>query len=339
MLAYDRSQTVVAKRMVPDMSRTRPLLESPSTARTLAVVTLLLAIVGCAAPPAQQSRAASATATPSVRPSPSDTPPSVATTPIATTEPTATPSLAFEPPAGFLPPNSLAMVVVDALHIRAMPSLSSEVIITAGAGETVYLRAWSGPITAEDAEWYSVAFAPGYSDWPKFPPIGTSSFGGWAAAAVSEQRYLEPLPPRCPDDEPDLDLLSGLSEWERLACFADRELTVVGTYEDHSGSGYPGDFQPAWLTEPSDQHILWAHWLGGSGPLALHIPPGSGLVFPPAGSLLQTTGHFNDPSSVSCTMTREDEPAIPVDSASAELYCRERFVVDAFEVIGTDPNY
>ena len=39
-------------------------------------------------------------------------------------------------------------------------------------------------------------------------------------------------------------------------------------------------------------------------------------------------------------LTPPEEPsALPRDPANAVLYCRERFVVDSYEVIGTDPDF
>ena len=55
---------------------------------------------------------------------------------------------------------------------------------------------------------------------------------------------------------------------------------------------------------------------------------------------MRLTGHFSDPASTTCTIsTFVGEQATAVDQRTAELYCREQFVLDALEVIGTDPNY
>jgi len=72
----------------------------------------------------------------------------------------------------------------------------------------------------------------------------------------------------------------------------------------------------------------------------LHIAPDSGLALPEGGSIVRVTGHFIDPASTTCSMSLPDgEQSKPADPRTAELYCREQFVVDSFEVIGTDPAF
>ena len=99
-----------------------------------------------------------------------------------------------------------------------------------------------------------------------------------------------------------------------------------------------GDFEPFWLAHPMVPMFLWADFQAGVGPLPMRAPPG---FEPPAlGSIVRVTGHFSDQASPTCTMsTFVGEQAIAVDQRTAELYCREQFVLDALEVIGTDPTY
>ena len=59
-----------------------------------------------------------------------------------------------------------------------------------------------------------------------------------------------------------------------------------------------------------------------------------------SGSILRVTGHFNDARSVDCVVAPGDPGQERVaNDLAAEWYCREQFVVDAWEVIGTDPDY
>ena len=64
-----------------------------------------------------------------------------------------------------------------------------------------------------------------------------------------------------------------------------------------------------------------------------------------SGSIVRVTGHFSDPASTTCVLngadwsTGEPLPAAGPDPRIAELYCREQFVVDAYEIIGTDPDF
>ena len=317
---HDRSQAVVAKRMVAGMSRTRPLLEPRTVARMLGVSTLLLATVGCAAPAAQESQLPSATATPSGRPSASDTPPSVAPIP--------TSSLAFEPPDGFLPPNSLVRVVVDQLQLRTGPGLAASVQGTALRGERFSVAAYFGPVVRDGVDWYRLG-----------PAIG-GDLDAWAAAGSGEDRYLEVVPPDCPSGDPALaTLINMASDWDRLACSGDRSLSLEGTLGCGVCDGtMGGDFEPFWLAYPRVGLFLWDDFQAGVGPLTVRTPPD--FEIPALGSIVRVSGHYSDPASTTCTMsTFEGEQATAVDSRTAELYCREQFVLDTVEVIGTDPAY
>ena len=299
-----------------------------------AIGTLLTGLVmaGCAAPAAQESLAPPPRATPSVRPSASGTPPSVAPTPTATFGPTAAPaqSLAFEAPDGFLPPNSLVTVVVDQLQLRTEPGLAASVQGTAVRGERFSVAAYFGPVVRDGLDWY------------KLRPATVGDLDAWAAAGSGEDRYLEVVAPICPAG-PDLATLINEipNDWDRLACFGDRSLTLEGTYGcGGCGGTTPGDFEPLWLAYPMNFTFLWADFQARLGPLEMRVAPESGLELPEPGSILRVTGRFNDPVSSTCSMSWfEGEQANPVDPRTAELFCRERFVLDAFEVFGTDPNW
>ena len=65
-------------------------------------------------------------------------------------------------------------------------------------------------------------------------------------------------------------------------------------------------------------------------------------MFPPNASIVQVTAHFSDPASSTCVIhpTMEGvEIGAEVDPVIAQLWCREQFVVDAYEIIGTDPDF
>ncbi len=224
-----------------------------------------------------------------------------------------------------LPPGSLVVVIVDALQLRAEPGLNAPVVATVSAGALFSVHAL-GPVMLDGLDWYRLGTA------------GDSVL--WAAAGSGGDRYLELVPPDCPAADPDLATLSNMTKWDRLACFGDRSLSVVGTYgrTRHAVGAQPGTYEPIWLAASEPADILWVEW--GIGPLALHVAPDSGLAFPPEGSIVRVTGHFNDPASATCVVSAFDgEQVMALDPRTADLYCRERLVVDAFEVIGTDPNF
>ena len=306
---------------------------SHAKAPTLSIVAIVAAIVGCAAPAAQESLASADTsAAPSVTASPSGAPEATAPSPTATSEPTASPagSLAFEAPEDILPPWAFVEVAVDNLQLRARPGLSAPVVGTAPAGQRYQIFDEFGPVVVDGLDWY------------RLPTMGEAVI--WAAAGSGADRYLELVPPVCP---PDADLLLAsvvlMTQWEHLACFGDRSLTFEGTHGCAGcGGTTAGDFEPGWLAFPMNFDLLWSDYGAQSGglPLEMRIAPDSGLERPPHGAIVRVTGHFNDARSATCSMsTFEGEQATPVDSRTAELLCRERFVVDSFEIVGTDPNF
>jgi hypothetical protein len=272
----------------------------------------------------------------SSRPSTSAVPsPSAAATP--TPEPTATPvpTPAFEAPAGILPPNSLVVVIVDGLQVREQPGLSGAVVDTLPEDTVVELSDPSerliGPTAVDGIDWYAVLYQ--------------GDLGGYVAAGAAGDRYLELAPPRCEEGEPNLAAVLHITEWERLACFGDRSLTVTGTYRcPDCEIASRGGYEPHWLASPDNRNYLSIGGEGGLGPfgLILHFSPEAGLDPPPNASILRVTGHFSDPASSTCAIRptmSEVEIGGEVDPVIAELYCREQFVVDAYEIIGTDPDF
>lgn len=290
-------------------------------ARSLAAVATALMCIGCTAPAALESQSPSDTPAVSASPSASATavPP-----PSATSNPSATPApaIAFEAPNGILPPESRAVVVVDALQLRAGPGLSESVIATLSATTVVELD-WTGPATVDGLDWYL---------------LSSGDQNGFAVAESGGDRYLELAPPRCVEPEADLAALTNITAWERLACFGDRSMTVVGTYGcPVCGSYLPGTYSPEWLAPGRLSYLTSSQ---DARPLVLHFAPDSGLQAPPNASIVRATGHFNDPAATTCVFTPPEDLVWRVfDPLNSVLYCREQFVVDSYEVIGTDPDF
>jgi hypothetical protein len=308
-------------------------LRATARRRSLSIVAAALVCVGCAAPAGQGSQSPSGSlgdvppaSAASLTPTPTSSPAS---------QPSATPALAFEAPAGVLPPNSLVIVTGDGLRIRETPGLSGPVMTTVGAGQVL----WTGGSATEvdGIRWYLMSFAAGFRDWPTFPE-GTQS--GWVAAGVGDERYVELMPPRCPAAEPDLLALTKLTAWERLACFGGRPLTVTGTWGCPYCDGTTGGtYEPIWLANPLNFALLSVRF-GVANPIGLRFPPESGLQFPTVGgSILRVSGHFNDPAATTCVISWMGYEEVEPLAGTAELYCREQFVVDSYEVVGTDPDY
>lgn len=73
-----------------------------------------------------------------------------------------------------------------------------------------------------------------------------------------------------------------------------------------------------------------------------HLPPELEGTIPTAdresheGTLLSVTGHFDDPRSTECSLTPTADGYPTVDPGNAALWCRQRFVVDAVEIVDAD---
>lgn len=238
------------------------------------------------------------------------------------------PTLAFEAPEGILPPNSIVRVVVDQLQLRDEPGQEARVQGTAVRGERFSVAAYFGPVVRDGLEWYRL--------WP----ATVGDIDAWAAAGSGADRYLEAVPPSCPSGDPDLaTLINMASDWDRLACFGDRSLSFDATFGCGPCDGViPGEWEPSWLTYPVSVSYLWADFQAGIGPLPMRAPPD--FEYPEVGSIVRLTGHYSDPASTTCRIsTFVDSELAAVDQRIAELYCREQFVVETMEVIGTDPTY
>ena len=256
--------------------------------------------------------------------SPSDEPPA-SQTPASSDEPS---DLAFEPPPGVLPPSAI-VIVNEPLELRegAMDDANVVASVDPGRRMTVY-----GPLMVDGRRWYTLASTdendPAYG-YVELDPAG-------------DQVSLEPV--TCPDGEPGIASLAPLSAWGRLACNADREIVLEGHEIVGFGGFRPGEYEPDWLNgflgafaiaDPADpSHYLFVR-VSPDGPDVTRPQP-AGEV---GSALLRITGHFNDETSTSCSVTE-----LPIDPANstltadleliaAELSCRGEFVVTAFQVV------
>jgi hypothetical protein len=220
--------------------------------------------------------------------------------------------------------------MVDNLRIRSTPSLSGTIVIA--------LDKWSrldvssnptslGPVTADGYDWYPVLYQ-----------AYTGETSGWAAAGDPATPFLATLKPRC-DEPPDVIL----TEYEQLACLGTGSVTIEGTYGCGECGGFAaGTFEPGWLANPVDGSYTLRPKPGtiGIGQLDMHKAPDAGIELPAEGAILRVTGHFDDDAASTCFIAPlEGEVPTPADERAALMYCRERFVIDSFVQIGTDPNF
>ena len=316
----------------------------------LAILVVLLLIVlisgrgddGAEASPGASGSGVAATTGSSGSQPPTTAPPSSSATPA----PTAPPPVVAAP-EGILPVGSVVQVTADQLRIRQAPATTAPIVTSANAGEELFLVTDAtalGPVQTGGFVWYLVLFQPGYHDWPVRPP-GDPPLSGWVAAGSDTEAFLALAPASCPMGEVDITTLYALTPWERLACIGDRQITVEGTYGcGECGGEAMGTFTPDWLAHPIDFDVLrppFAQPVSVVENLVLRIAPELPQVAPEqAGSILRVTGHFNDPGAVDCVVAPGDPGQERVaNDLAAEWYCREQFVVDAWEVIGTDHAY
>jgi hypothetical protein len=232
---------------------------------------------------------------------------------------------------GILPPDSLALVMVDGLRVRETPSLAGRVMATFPAGTRVAVPgnpSFLGPVSADGHDWYVIVHRSDEDD-------PTTEILGYAAAGDAATPFLATLKPRC-----DRAALITLTGYEQLACLGDGPVTIEGTYGCGECGGLAlGIFEPGWLANPifSPLHVLTARQGTGIGRIDLHFPPARGLRDPAEGSILRVEGHFDDGAATTCVISPGIEGSeVPADPRAAVMYCRERFVVDSYEVIGTD---
>lgn len=313
------------------------------------VVRLPLTVEASATP------SATVLATQSDAPSPSTdaSPESLAPEPSAAT-PSAAPSAeatAFARPSDVLPLGSEVRVTGDSLRIRQSPGVESPVSGVVNAGDVLYLTAAGdprlAPIPVDGFDWYPVTFIPGYSGWPVEPAESDGRVGGWIAARSASESFVELVDPQCPGSVTDLSSVVALTPYERVACFGDGSLTVEGTYGCPfcDSLTHPYTTEPTWLAEWTlHLNVLvptWGEYPPFPGSIVLATPPDVAPIgIEHRGAVLRVTGHFDDARAADCSITPEPAAgADPPHDEAVEWYCRERFVVDSWEAIGTDPAY
>jgi len=296
----------------------------------IAVVAIVLAGCSSGSPAESAAPSSSAVASASASASTSAPPPSIGESVAPSFGPPGpVETIARSTTDGILPPGSLGIAMVDNLRIRDTPSLSGKILIA--------LDKWSrldvgsnptslGPVSADGYDWYPVL----YQSY-------TGETFGWAAAGDPATPFLATLKPRCNDPSGPI-----LTEYEQLACLGSGPVTIEGTYGCGGCGGFAaGTFEPSWLADPIGEVLVLRAKPGqGIGQIDMHVAPDAGIELPAEGAILRVTGHFDDDAASTCFIAPlEGEVPVPADERAALLYCRERFVIDSFEQIGTDPDF
>jgi hypothetical protein len=251
-----------------------------------------------------------------------------------------------------LAPGAAVAVAVKELSLRRFPTTSSKRLAVLDRGDILIVSpgggvfAGWGPVAADGYKWYPVTRPQIYSPDHGLPALPQLPFwegplvSGWVAAGDKSKPYLVPLPPRCPETV-DLVNVAGMLDAERLACFEPQPFVLEGTYGcGDCGGTTIGTFKPNWLANPFEFNYLTVDLSTGLGPTSLHFRP-AGPVPPAAGSIIRATVHIDDARSSRCEMTGigSEGASVVIDARTAVLWCRERLVVDSYELLGVDPSF
>lgn len=313
------------------------------------VVAVLVAACGGTAPSASTAGPTDipvVSAAPSVPPA-TDAPASDA----PSTDPSGPPSTPPPLPGSVIAPGTAVEVVAVELNLRRRPSTSAKVVSLLERGDVVVISpldnlgfGW-GPVRADGFDWYPVVQVstpdgrlPALPERPVNPADGVP-VSGWVAAGDGSRPFIRALPARCPAT-PNLRRVTGMLPAERMSCFGANPIVLEGTFGcGGCGAIVMGTFIPEWLATPVELDFLSFDPSVQFGPLALRFPP-DGPERPPAGSIIRVTVHVHDSRSSSCSIVDgEGADAVTVNTETAELFCRERLVVDSFEILGTDPRF
>jgi hypothetical protein len=241
-------------------------------------------------------------------------------------------------------------VTVAELNVRARPSTSARVVGTVRADHVLAVSQLP-PVDSAGYLWYhglAVSIDGKLPPLPHNPADRHVGFGGWFAAMKGSTPYVAPLPPRCPETV-DLENVGAMLGAEQLACFGNQSIEFEGTYGCPPCSPmFSGEFEPKWLADPAIHNLVsevGASLQGSS--LRVRFRPGAAGA-PSDGSIIRIRGHFDDPAAGDCSMSMPDpwsefmesDPMEfdPVPAAVARLWCRQMFVVESYDVIGTDPS-
>lgn len=329
--------------------------------RRLNALTLAVAVAACSGAPASIEPSASATSQPTPAASPSAAPtqsatqstaPSPTAPPVAEASPTANPDpcshKVFDGPWTIDPLvlGSAVRVDVAELNLRAGPCTGARIIDTVRKGDVLIVNPYPyGPLKGNGYPWYMVyrlQFPGADGGLPPLPLPPAELNPGfndlWVAANDGARPYVVPLPPRCPT-QITFENVRAMLPAERLACF-EGPFELQGTFGcgGCGGSGGPNG-RPQWLAPGWETNNLRIRWADGEEPISIFFKP-RGPEEPPAGSIIRVKVHVDDPAAVNCAIEWTIiNPQVTIPDEIAIPYCRERIVVDSYEIVGEDPNF
>jgi hypothetical protein len=230
------------------------------------------------------------------------------------------------------------VVTADAVRIRSAPTTDANVVAAMAAGDSAYVldSLEAGPVRANGYDWYEVEYAGGPDVWP-WQDLSPVEARGWVAAGDEDGRYLELATVTCSTTPITLETLAfDLTPWGRLVCLSGAPIEIEGTYGCESCGDEPRNAQPGWLADVS-QHNVLAGQYSYYPFVRIAVPPE--LMPPHARDVVRASLRVDDSSASSCSYVPgpDDTGAVlEFDPIAIQVYCRERLVLDSFEVLGTD---
>jgi hypothetical protein len=323
---------VITERSLGDLPLERFVLRI-----SLAIGLLAAALASCAAPSGGASEPpATGTVAGSVAPSSN-------ASPVGQVEPTGPAPSAIHStplPAEALLMNSAVRIAVSELNVREEPSLASKKVGIVTPDNVMSLTG-AAPVQADGFTWYLGRVVSETGELPALPEALVQQLSGWIAVAKGESAYVTPLAPRCPSAV-DLVNVSAMLPAERLACFGRNSLSLEGVFGCNGCGGVTvGTYTPAWLITPLAGGPLSIDPSVSLGDIWMRFPP-EGPPAPEAASIVRVAGHFDDERARDCTIAEPLGPTpslTPVAADAARLLCRQEFVLETYEILGTDPDF
>ena len=232
-------------------------------------------------------------------------------------------------------------VAVSDLNVREAPTKDAKSRGKAPKGGLFMMYDW--PRQADGYTWYYgftlLTTVPNVlPDLPTSIETGYDEvLGGWMATGTEDAPFLMPLAPRCPTAVDQQNVAAMLAS-ERISCFGSETIELEGRYHGEGcGGSAPGTFEPGWLANPLEcGHLDPRIDSENALPLYLHVAP-DGPPLPADGAVVRIRGHVSDARSTTCRISVLDNDGVTIvkiPNDAAEQWCRARFVVESFEVIG-----
>lgn len=245
---------------------------------------------------------------------------------------------------------------MDSVEVRLAPDLRASISPAEWLqrGDRVFLA--RGPVAADALSWWYVStLVPAF--WQPFgceaPPSCRFPALGWVAAGTEQAPKLTPVD-LCPSAPVDASALWNLAPLTRLACFADRTLTIHAQL-DLASRGWDMPLavaDPAWLGGEYSSVVLLPPSEGGTARVdeaAVRVlpvrfeprfgacQPGADLsactLLPLDGQVVELDVTIDHPVAATCTpvdLATTSEVAVEV----AVLRCRAQLVVTGVRTIG-----